>query len=40
MTKAQKQEIVELLTNGISPEEVAAMMGMSLDIVLDIFETL
>ena len=40
MTKAQKQEIVELLKNGTSPEEVAEIMGVSLDAVCDIFEAL
>ena len=34
------QEIKDLLANGCSPEEVADIMGKSLDYVLDIFEAL
>ena len=34
------QEIKELLNNGCSPEEVAEIMGMSFDDVLDVFDEL
>jgi DNA-binding CsgD family transcriptional regulator len=35
---ARDQEIIELFNNGISPEEIAAIMGLTVEKVLDIVE--
>ena len=32
------EEIIELLNNGVDPEEIAQIMGVSLDRVCDIME--
>ena len=32
------EEIIELLNNGVDPEEIAAIMGVSVDKVCDIME--
>ena len=33
------EEIIELLNNGVDPEEIAQIMGISLDKVCEIIET-
>ena len=35
---ARDQEIIELFNNGTSPEEIAAVMGLTVEKVLDIVE--
>lgn len=40
MKDSVKSEIVEMLRLGTSPEEVAGIMGVSIDAVCDIMETM
>lgn len=35
---ARNREIIELFHNGVSPEEIAAIMGLTVEKVLDIVE--
>jgi DNA-binding CsgD family transcriptional regulator len=35
---ARNREIIELFNNGISPEEIAGIMGLSVEKVLDIVD--
>jgi DNA-binding CsgD family transcriptional regulator len=35
---ARNREIIELFNNGISPEEIAAIMGLTVEKILDIVE--